>query len=116
MSKINLSEYAKITLDDKLIDISTQNINLDEVNERVKIFHGGESFELNDILEGKFSGRTIAMGDKIDVLIKLDNESIAKLTKGMHSFKIESDLISNLEIPFELNNKNMNIKFDLSIL
>lgn len=77
------------------------------------IYHKGESFNLNDVMEGKFSGRTINLNDSISVLIKLNEDSLKRFTEGAHYFKIESDLVSNLEIYFELDESNMNIKFDL---
>jgi hypothetical protein len=63
-------------------------------------------------LEGKLSGRTIDLGDTISVLLKIDESSLEMFTEGKHSFKIESDLILNLEIFFELDENNMNIKLD----
>jgi len=42
----------------------------------------------------------------------MDDGSLEKLTEGKHSFKIESDMISNLEIDFELDKSNLNIPFD----
>ncbi|MBY8989163.1 MAG: hypothetical protein KGD58_00270 [Candidatus Lokiarchaeota archaeon] len=82
------------------------------IKDRFLIFHKGVEFKVEDILKGKFSGRTIAYGDIISVLIKLDSESLNILTEGKHSFKIESDLVSNLIISFELDETNMNLKFD----
>jgi hypothetical protein len=76
------------------------------------IYHKGESFTLEDILKGKLSGRTIALGDSISVLIKLNKETLSTLTEGKHAFKIESDLVSNLIINFELDETNMNLAFN----
>ncbi|MFX1379266.1 MAG: hypothetical protein ACFFA4_09235 [Promethearchaeota archaeon] len=63
-------------------------------------------------MEGKLSGRTINLGDSISLLIKIDENTAKKFTKGEHTFKIESDLITNFEITFELDETNMNKKFD----
>ncbi|MFX1419504.1 MAG: hypothetical protein ACFE9N_11350 [Promethearchaeota archaeon] len=108
----DLSKYAKFFLDDAQLNFSKESINLDTINERLLIYHKGESFNLNNIIEGKLSGRTVNINDSISVLIKLDEESLKKFTKGAHDFKIESDLISNLIIHFELDETNMNIRFD----
>lgn len=99
-------------LDDNQINVSKESINIEKIKNRFTIFHKGESFELDDILEGKFSGRTIALGDTISVLVKLDVEILENLGEGKHVFKIESDLVSNLLINFELDETNMNLKLD----
>lgn len=112
IDNFNLSNYVNLFLDDIKIEISKDSINLDNIKDQITIHHKGESFKLDEIIEGKFSGRTIALGDSISVLIKLDDENLILLSKGEHSFKIESDLISNLIINFELDKSNMNIKFD----
>ena len=102
----------KLLIDDRPINVSKDSINLEQIKDRFLIFHKGESFKLDNILEGKLSGRTIALGDSISILIKLDTESLKILTEGKHIFKIESDLVSNLIINFELDETNMNLKFD----
>ncbi|MHA1913435.1 MAG: hypothetical protein ACW990_07370 [Promethearchaeota archaeon] len=52
------------------------------------------------------------MGDSISVLLKLNADTLDTLSEGEHAFKIESDLISNLIINFELDETNMNLEFD----
>ena len=108
----DFSEYVRLLIDDKPINISKDSIDIETIKDRFLIYHKGESFKLDDVLEGKLSGRTIALGDTISILIKLDTESLNILTEGKHLFKIESDLISNLIINFELDETNMNLKFD----
>lgn len=112
MNNIDISKYAKIYLDNELLNISKENVNLDTIQERIMIYHGGELFTLNNILEGKLSGRTIALGDNISIILKLDESSLEKLTEGKHIFKIESDIITGIEIHFELDKNNMNLRFD----
>ena len=56
-------------------------------------------------------GRTIAMGDEILVVFKLDESFLAKLTEGKHTLSLESDKIPNIEIGFELTKSNMNQTF-----
>ncbi|MFX0044047.1 MAG: hypothetical protein ACFE8L_14125 [Candidatus Hodarchaeota archaeon] len=115
MNDIDISNYVTIYLDNELLNLSKENVNLDAVQERLMISHGGELFTLNNILEGKLSGRTIALGDKISVIIKLNESSLEKLTEGKHIFKIESELITGIEIRFELEKNNMNLRFDSNI-
>jgi len=110
IENFNLSEYVKLFLDDNQINISKDSINLEELNNQFTIYHKAESFKLDDINEGRFSGRTIALGDTISVLFKLDAEILENLAEGKHVFKIESDLVSNFIIDFELDETNMNLK------
>lgn len=94
------------------LNFSKENVNLDTIESRLLIFHKGKSFNIHDIMEGKISGRPINLNDTISVLIKLDDDTLKKFTKGSHCFKIESDLVSNLKINFELDESNMDIKFN----
>ncbi len=109
---LDLTKYGKFFLDDIQLNFSKENVNLDSIKSNILIYHKGESFNLNDIMEGKLSGRTIGLNDTVSILIKIDEESLKKFTKGVHHFKIESDFVSNLSINFELNETNMNIRFD----
>ena len=110
--EFDLSQYGKIFLDDQPLNISNESVNLERIQNRILIYYKGESFNFNEIKEGKLSGKTIALGDSISILLKLDEGSLEMLTEGKHVFKIESDMISKLEIEFELNKNNMNISFD----
>ncbi len=109
---LDLSQYGRFLLDDNPLNFSKESFNLDNITNRLLIYHKGESFNITEILEGKLSGRTIALGDSVSLVIKLDENSLEMFTEGEHTFKIESDLVSNLDINFELNKSNMNIKFD----
>ncbi|MFW9900444.1 MAG: hypothetical protein ACFFDY_04045 [Candidatus Thorarchaeota archaeon] len=99
-------------MDDTELNFSKESVNLDTIESRLLIFHKGKSFNIKDIMEGKLSGRTINLNDTISVLIKLEDDTLKKFTKGSHCFKIESDLVSNLTINFELDESNMDIKFN----
>jgi hypothetical protein len=112
LHNFDFSEYAKLFIDDAPINISKDSLNLETIKDRFLIFHKGAEFKMEDIIKGKFSGRTINFGDTVSILIKLDSESLDILTEGKHNFKIESDLVSNLVINFELDETNMNLKFD----
>ena len=112
IKNFDLSEYATLYLDDNPIKISKDSINLEKLKSQIKIYHKGKSFDLDDILEGRFSGRMINFGDTISVLFKLDAGILENLVEGKHEFKIESDLVSNFIINFELDETNMNLKLD----
>ena len=112
IDNIDISNFGRIFLDNELLNLSKDNINLDSIQERVLVYHDKELFKLNEILEGKLFGRTIALGDSISIIVKLDESSLEKLTEGKHILTIENDFIAGLEIYFELNEKNMNLKFD----
>ncbi|MFW9820516.1 MAG: hypothetical protein ACFFE5_12965 [Candidatus Thorarchaeota archaeon] len=111
-TSFDISQYGKFLLDDSPLDFTKESFNIDNVENRLLIYHKGESFKLNDILQGKLSGRLINVGDSISLLIKIDDNTAKKFTEGEHAFRIESDFITNLEITFELDETNMNIKFD----
>ncbi len=111
-ASFDISQYGKFLLDDSPLDFTKESFNIDNVENRLLIYHKSESFKINDILQGKLSGRLINVGDSISLLIKIDDNTAKKFTKGEHVFRIESDFITNLEITFELDETNMNIKFD----
>jgi hypothetical protein len=111
-SEFDISKYGSFFLDDRKLDFSADSVNLDIIEKRILLYHKGESFNMNDIMAGALSGRTIAFNDTISLLLKLEQDTLEYFTEGIHTFRIESDLVSNLEITFELDETNMNIKFD----
>jgi hypothetical protein len=111
-TNLDVSKYGKFFLDDTELNFSKESVNLETLKNRLLLYHKGKSFDVDDIIEGKLSGRTINLNDRISVLIKLEDVTLKKFTKGPHSFKVESELVSNLEINFELDESNMNLKFD----
>jgi hypothetical protein len=108
----DLSDYGGVLIDGEPLDISKQQINLQAIRERVKVYHKGECYTIDDLLGGKAGGKTIAMGDSLTILIKLDAQDLAKLTEGKHSLTVEAENIPSLEINFELTDHSMNLKFD----
>jgi len=108
----DLTDYGEVLLDDELLDLSTQQVNLQAIRERVKVYHKGESYTVDEILGGKAGGKTIAMGDKLTVIIKLDGKDLSKLTEGKHTLRIEAENIPTLEIGFELTSDRINQQFD----
>lgn len=113
LNTFDLSEYGKIFLDDERIRISKDDFEVDKLKTRFIIHHKDEKFTIDDILDGKLGGRLIALGDTIDVIIRLDNQALKKFTEGKHNFRLESELIPVLEFNFELNNDNMNQTYKL---
>ena len=111
VDEIDPSEYGKLLLDGEEIDISKNSANINLIKETLRIYHKAESFSFNDALGGKMGGRTIAMGDQVTVVFKLDESFLAKLTEGKHTISIESSKVPNIEIGFELTKDNMNQKF-----
>ena len=108
----NLSEYGNILLDGENIDISNDIITAESLQKRFTVYHKGERFTFDDIMVGKFGGRTIALGDTINFLARLETEDLARFTPGKHSLIIDADNIFELEINFELNEHNTNVRFD----
>ncbi|TFG27199.1 MAG: hypothetical protein EU532_07940 [Promethearchaeota archaeon] len=111
VDEIDPSEYGKLLLDGEEIDISKNSANINLIKETLRFYHKGESFSFNDALGGKMGGRTIAMGDQIIVVFKLDESFLTKLIEGKHTISIESNKVPNIEIGFELTKDNMNQKF-----
>ena len=111
VDEIDASEYGKLLLDGEVIDISKNTNNVDLIKESLRIYHKNESFSFDDALGGNFGGRTIAMGDQVIVVFKLDESFLAKLTEGKHTLSVESEKIPNIEIGFELTKNSMNQKF-----
>ncbi|MEJ2277335.1 MAG: tetratricopeptide repeat protein, partial [Candidatus Lokiarchaeota archaeon] len=61
----------------------------------------------------KLGGRTLGLGDTIDIIIGLKEEDLRRLTPGKHTLKLESEMFQELTIDFELSDKNINIKYDV---
>ena len=112
INNFDLSEYATLYLDENPIKISKDSVNMEKLKSQITVYHKEESFDLDDIIEGKFSGRMLGFGDTISIFLKLDSKILENLIEGKHTFKIESDLVSNFIIEFELDETNMNLKHD----
>jgi hypothetical protein len=113
VDEIDPTKYGKILLDGEEIDISKGSNSIELIKQSLSVYHKKEKFSFDDALSGKMGGRTIAMGDEITVVFKLDESFINKLTEGKHSLKVESEKIPSVEISFELTDKNINQKLDL---
>jgi hypothetical protein len=112
LKNFDLSEYGKIYLDDEPITIAKEDFDVERIKERFLIYHRSEEFTVDDIIKGKLGGRIIALGDSINIIIKIDEEGFKKFSKGRHTFKFESELIPTLEFNFELTDENLNQKFN----
>jgi len=107
----DLSKYGKLLLDGEPINISKDAISPESLQKRFSVFHKGDSFTYEEIIKGGFGGRTIALGDQINFLFRLEDEAMARFTEGKHSLMIDAENVLTLELKFELNNDNMNQKF-----
>jgi len=112
LKNFELSDYGKIFLDDQPITISKTDFDVEKLKERFLIYHKGESFTIDDVIKGNFGGRIIALGDSINILIKMDAEGLKRFSEGKHKFTFESELIPKFEFNFELTSENLNQRFD----
>jgi hypothetical protein len=112
LKKFELSDYGKFYLDDEAINVSSKEFEIDKLKEHFLIYHGGECFKIDDIINGKLAGRLIAVGDSFDILISLEKEALKRFTLGKHKFTLESELVPKFEFNFELTQENINQKFD----
>ena len=112
LEDFDLNDYGQVLLDEEPLDLSKQKINIQAIRESLKVYHKGESYKIDEILGGKAGGKTIAMGDKLTILIKLDEADLNKLTIGKHTITIEAENIPTLDINFELSESNINLTFD----
>ena len=110
-ANFDLQDYGKVYIDEEPITIAKDEFNVKNIKDRFLIYHNGEKFTIDDFLNGKLAGRLIALGDTINILIKIDVNGIKKFTKGKHQFIFESKLIPKLEFEFELDDENLNIQF-----
>lgn len=114
INDFDLSDYGEILLDDEPLDISKDNVNMNFVRDNITIYHKGDAYTIEDILAGKAGGKTIAMGDALTIILKLEDQYLAELTEGKHTVTIDVESIPTITVGFQLNKKNMNIPFDPS--
>ena len=112
ISKFDLSDYGKISLDDEPITIAKDEYNIEVIKDHFLIYHDGIRYTVDDLLKGKFGGKLVALGDTIDILIKINSDGIQRFTEGTHKFTFDSQLIPKLHFNFELTENNLNRKFD----
>ena len=112
VKNFELSDYGKIYLNEIPINVSKKDYDVEKLKNHFALFHKGERFTIDDLLSGKLAGRMIALGDTIDILIKIDEEGLEKFSEGKHNFKFKSEIIPTLEFDFELGKENLNQSFD----
>lgn len=112
IAKFDLSDYGKMYLDDKRIVIAKNEFDVYSLKDHFTIYINKEKYSIDDVIQGKIGGKTIALGDSINILIQIDEDSIEKFTIGKHKFKLKSELIPTLEFEFELTEDNLNCKLD----
>jgi len=112
LNNFELSDYGKIFLDDVPINVSKKDFDIAKLKDRITFYIKKEKFTIDDFLSGKLAGRIIALGDNINILIRIDEEGIDKFSEGKHNFKFKSEIIPILEFNFELGKENLNQSFD----
>jgi hypothetical protein len=113
-AKYDVSEHINIYLDGESINLSKVREDFEEVSSRFIVYHKGEEFTFKDLMAGKMAGRTIAMGDTITILVKLDKRDLERLELGKHTLKIDSEAFPSLKFNFELTEDNTDIRFNPS--
>lgn len=112
VKNFELSDYGKMYLDEIPINVSKKDYDVEKLKDHFALYHKGEKFAIDDLLSGKLAGRMIALGDTIDILIKIDEDGLEKFSEGKHNFKFKSKIIPTLEFNFELGKENLNQRFD----
>ncbi|MFW9950312.1 MAG: hypothetical protein ACFFKA_09355, partial [Candidatus Thorarchaeota archaeon] len=108
IKNFQLSDYGKIFLDDAPINVSKSDFDVVKLKDRFTFYIKKERFTIDDLLRGKLAGRIIALGDTINILIKIDEDGLEKFSEGRHNFKFKSEIIPILEFNFELDKENLN--------
>ena len=111
LKRFDIKDYGKLYIDEIPVTIAENEFNIETIKNHFMIFHKGVSFTIDDLLAGNLAGRIIALGDTINILIRIKSEGIKKFTKGKHKLIFESKLIPKLEFDFELDDSNLNIGF-----
>lgn len=108
----DLSGMIQIMIDSEPLEI----YDIKYLRENVSFYFRGNNYTLNSILDGALAGQTVAVGDKLTILLKLKEADMKKLeeSKGKHDIVIDIKNLPTITIKCELFEKNMNIKFDPS--
>ena len=112
INNFELSDYGKIFLDDVPINVSKKDYDIATLKDHFTFYIKEEKLSIDDLLSGKLAGRIIALGDTINILIRIDQDGIEKFSEGKHNFKFKSEIIPTLEFNFELAKENLNQNFD----
>jgi len=112
LNNFELSDYGKIFLDDVPINVSKKDFDIAKLKDHITFYIKKEKFSIDELLSGKLAGKIIALGDTINILIRIDEDGIEKFSEGKHNFKFKSEVIPILEFNFELGKENLNQKFE----
>ncbi|NHJ19989.1 MAG: hypothetical protein EAX91_03520 [Candidatus Lokiarchaeota archaeon] len=112
VNTFQLSDYGKLYLDDTPINVSKKDFEIAKLKDHFTFYIRKEKFTIDDLLRGKLAGKIIALGDTINIVIKIDEDSLDKFSEGQHKFKFTSEIIPTLEFNFELGKENLNQSFD----
>jgi hypothetical protein len=112
--QFDIGEFLQIYLDDEKIEVSKEAIDREVLKDKFLLVHNGEQFTLGDILDGKLKGRTIGLGDSIDIILRMDEKHFDRLTEGQHKFRIESEIIPSLEVDFKMSKDNFKKEYFLN--
>ncbi len=108
----DISNNIRVMMDSEPLEL----YNMKYLMENVSFYIKGEKHTINSILSGDVAGKTVDVGDKITILLKLKEEDMKKIkeVKGNHELTIKIKNLPIIIIKFELHDENMNIKFDPS--
>lgn len=114
LKSADLSEYGRVLIDGEPLEM----YDIKYLINNASVYFQGIKYTFGTIINGAAAGKTIAVGDKLHILLKIKQEEIDKLKDalGKHELKIEGENIPNIAINFQLSDKNMNVKFDPSSL
>ena len=101
INNFDLPDYGKLFLDDIPIDVSKKDFDITKLKDHFTFYLKKERFTIDDLLSGKLAGKIVALGDTINILIKIDEDSLEKFSEGHHNFKFKSEIIPILEFNFE---------------
>jgi len=112
INNFELSDYGKLFLDDVPINVSKKDYEIAKLKDHFTFYFNKERFTIDELLSGKLAGKIVALGDTINILIKIDEDGLEKFSEGKHNFKFKSEIIPILEFNFELGTDNLNQSFD----
>jgi len=108
---LDFSEFLTIYLDDENISLPENVKRSENLKKNFTLYHKDQQLSFLDLVEGKFGGRTIGLGDKIDIVLNVSEKTLKKLTKGEHTLRIESSSFPSLEVHFILSENNFNRRY-----
>ncbi|MBD3212301.1 MAG: hypothetical protein GF311_06810 [Candidatus Lokiarchaeota archaeon] len=105
---LDFSSFLTLYLDEEQIKLPKNLKSEKSLTENFSLYHKDQKLSFNDLVEGKFGGRTIGLGDKIDIVLKVGEKTLNKLTEGKHTLTLESSSFPSLDVHFNLSEDNFN--------